>query len=58
MIQKNGETGLTDVVEHEIPTGGAHPISQQARRVPFHKLAEGESFVQDGLAKGVIVCMH
>lgn len=61
VIQKNGdvisiddETGLTDVVEHEIPTGGAHPISQPPRRVPFHKLADVDSFVQDGLAKGVI----
>lgn len=53
-VSIHDETGLTGVVEHETPTGGAKPIFQLPRRVLFHKLADVENFVQGGLKKGVI----
>ena len=54
VLAVEGETGHTDVLEHEIPTGKAPPVCQPARRVPFHKLEQVKTFVQEGLRNGVI----
>ncbi len=48
------ELGMTDVVEHVIPTGGSAPQAQPVRRVPFHKLQEIDTFVQYGLSRIII----
>jgi hypothetical protein len=50
----DGELGVTDMVEHVIPTGGSAPQAQPVRRVPFHKLQKIDTFVQDGLSRKII----
>ena len=50
----DGEMGLTDKIEHHIPTCSAAPVSQPPRRVPFHRLSQVEKFVEDGLQQGLI----
>jgi hypothetical protein len=48
------DRGFTDLVEHCIDTGNAHPIKQAPRRVPFHLRDELEEQVNDMLKDGVV----
>ena len=50
----NSELGATNVVEHEIDVGNAHPIKEPLRRVPYHAAEEIDKHVNDMLDGGVI----
>ena len=48
------DIGLTDLTEHEIPTGDAKPVKQPPRRVPLAHAADEKKAIDDLKAKGVI----
>ena len=48
------DIGLTDLTEHEIPTGDAAPVKQAPRRVPLAHAADEKKAIDDLKAKGVI----
>ena len=48
------DLGQTDIIKHTIDTGGAAPIRQRARRLPFHHQAEVDRQVKDMLNRGII----
>ena len=48
------DLGRTNVLKHQIDTGGAQPICQQARRVPLPHREKVQELLKDMLQKGVI----
>lgn len=46
--------GKTDIVQHRINTGGAHPIRQAPRRLPVTKQEEVTKLVSDMKKQGII----
>ncbi|XP_065923756.1 uncharacterized protein [Magallana gigas] len=50
----DSDLGTTSIVEHEIDVGGAHPIKEPLRRVPFHAAEEMNKHVEGMLQDGVI----
>lgn len=50
----DSDLGTTNIVEHEIYVGGAHPIKELLRRVPFHAAEEMNNHVEGMLRDGVI----
>lgn len=50
----DSDLGTTNIVEHEIDVGGAHPIKEPLRRVPFHAAEEMNKHVEGMLRDGVI----
>ena len=55
VLPTNGnDLGCTNVMNHQIDTGGAQPIHQQARRVPLPHREKVQELLQDMLQKGVM----
>ena len=50
----NMDLGETNVVQHDINTGNAHPIKQPIRRVPVHLAEETNKQLDQMLEKGII----
>ena len=48
------DLGNTSIYKHNIDTGTAKPIRQQARRLPIHQRAEAEAEVNKMLKRGII----
>lgn len=51
---EKGNTGRTNVIQHQINTGTAYPIRQPPRRLPVAKHQEVQSLVDKMLSDGVI----
>ena len=49
-----GDIGRTNLVTHQINTGDARPIRQQARRLPLHKKLEAEKEITNMLERDII----
>ena len=49
-----GDIGRTSLVTHQISTGDARPIRQQARRLPLHKKLEAEKEINNMLERDII----
>lgn len=54
ILSIDDDLGQTKLVYHEIDTGDARPIRQQARRLPFHQKAEVRQLLDNMLPRRVI----
>lgn len=53
-VERENPLGKTDVVQHRIDTGEAHPIRQAPRRLPVAKQEEVTKLVHDMKEQGII----
>ena len=52
--KNKSDLGKTDLVQHRINTGNAHPVKQRPRRQPFRKREEEQKAIQQMLEQKVI----